>query len=86
MQCTWLQVRGRLRGAPDCMDSVRDGNMGGGLASPFPFLGATILRSLSAYRRQKPPILCLCARHVHGDPDGFAPVRRGTLDRQCDGL
>ena len=28
MLCTWLQVRGRLRGAPDCMDGVRDGHMG----------------------------------------------------------
>ena len=27
LQCTWLQARGRLRGAPDCMDGVRDGNM-----------------------------------------------------------
>ena len=34
MRYTWLQVRGRLRGAPDCMDSVRVGNVGGGLASP----------------------------------------------------
>ena len=87
MQCTWLQVRGRLRGAPDCMDGVRDGNVGGGLASPFPFLGATILRSLSLLvAEKKPPILRLCARHVHADPDGFVPVRLGTLDRQCDGL
>ena len=25
MQCTWLRVRGRLRGAPNCMNGVRDG-------------------------------------------------------------
>ena len=45
-----------------------------------------ILRSLSAYRREKPPILRLRARHVHGDPDGFVPVHLGTLDKRCDGL
>ena len=74
------------RPAPDCMDGVRDGNVGGGLASPYPFLGATILRSLSAVAEEKPPILRLCARHVHGDPESFVPARLGTLDRQCDGL
>ena len=34
-----------------------------------------ILRSLSAYRMYKPPILRLSSRHVHGDPDGFVLVR-----------
>ena len=89
------------------VDSVRDGNVGGSLASPYPFLGAAgykscmagnrtrflrksmprvILRSLSGYRREKPLVLCLRARHKNGDPDGFDPVRLGRLDRQCDGL
>ena len=55
MKFSWLQARGRLRGA--LMDGVRDGNMGGGLASSFPFIGA-------AY-----PSFSLClSRHVLGDP------------------
>ena len=83
MQCTWLQARGRLRDAPDCVDGLRDGNMGGGLASPYTFLGAAghkscmagnrtrflricvprvILRSLTAYRKEKPLILRLRTR------------------------
>ena len=70
MQYTWLQARGRLRGAPDCVDGVRDGNTGGGLASPYRFLGAAYPSfSLSAGRREKPPILRLYARHVLIDPN-----------------
>ena len=44
-RCTWLRVRGRLRDAPDGVDGVRDDIMGGGLASLYPVLGATILRA-----------------------------------------
>ena len=43
-QCTWLRVSGHLYVTPDGVDSVRDDIMGGGLASPYPFLGATFLR------------------------------------------
>ena len=81
------------------MDHVRVGNLGGGLASHYPCLGATglrascvdVCRDLSfvlplAYRREKPPILRFCARHIYGDPDGLVPVRLGTFDRHCAGL
>ena len=64
MQCTWLRVRGRLRGAPNCMDGVQDGF----LRMCMPRL---VLRSSSACCREKQPVLRLRARHVHGDPDGF---------------
>ena len=57
-------MRGRLRGAPDCLDGVRDGFL-------LICLPRLILRSSSACRRENLPILRLRARHVHGDPDCF---------------
>ena len=74
------------------VDGERDGNMGGGLASGNRTrfmricMPRVILRSPPGYRREKPPILRLRARHTCGDPDGLVPVRLGTLDRECDGL
>ena len=44
-QCTWLRVRGRPRDAPDGVNGVRDDIVGGSLASPYPFVGATFLRA-----------------------------------------
>ena len=78
MQCAWLRVRGRQRGAPECMDGVRDGF----LRKCTPRL---ILRSSSACYREELPILRLHARRVHGDPDGFFSVTPRDA-RQTDGL
>ena len=69
MACAWLPVRGHIRGAPDCVDGVRNGNLGAGLASPFSFLGAILFRSLNSCRREKPPVLRYI--RVRGDPDDF---------------
>ena len=81
MQCTWLRVRGRPRGAPNCMDGVRVGSMGWSLASPYPFLGATILRSPSYL------FVYVLAMSMAIQTAFFSlPLRFGTLDRQCDGL
>ena len=51
----------------------------------FSRMPGLILCSSSACRREKSPIIHLRARHVHGDPEGFVPVRLATLDRHCDG-
>ena len=61
--------------------------MWAGAWHPLPFLGCHYPSfSLCCRKKKKTPILCVCARHVHGDPDSFVPARLGTLDRQCDGL
>ena len=59
MQCTCLQARGRLRDASDCVDGVRDGNMGGRLASPNPFLGAPGYKSCIEGNRTRFLRMCM---------------------------
>ena len=61
-KCTWLQARGRQRDAPDFVDGVRDGNRGGRLASPYPFLGAASYKSCMAGNRTH--FLRICMHRV----------------------
>ena len=52
------------------MDDVRVGNLGGGLASPYPLLGATILFSSSACS-EKNRLSFVIFTPSFGDPDDF---------------